>query len=221
MIVAFIMSITVLPAMLRLLNPPAEPHPLGYAFLSPVDRFLERNRIPVLVITLCTVLAASPLLYWLRFDFNPMDLRNPHVESVATYLDLKKDPEMSGQTIEVLEPSLAEADALAKKTQRLARGVEGDDLEQFRAGGSGRQACPHRRGGGNCSIPLSIRRRSSPLPRMRRRWRALRRPRIALHAVAAKAPDYGRGQGRRAAVEGACEPREGHARRCARKPKPR
>ncbi len=100
MIVAFIMSITVLPAMLRLLNPPAEPHPLGYAFLSPVDRFLERNRVPVLVVTLCTALAASPLLYWLHFDFNPMDLRNSNVKSVATYLDLKKDPEMSGQTIE-------------------------------------------------------------------------------------------------------------------------
>jgi predicted RND superfamily exporter protein len=115
MIVAFIMSITVLPAMLQLLNPPAEPHPLSYAFLSPVDRFLERNRMGVLVGTLCVVLAASPLLYWLRFDFNPMSLRNPHVESVATYLDLKKDPEMSGQTIEILQPSLAEADALARK----------------------------------------------------------------------------------------------------------
>ena len=70
MIVAFIMSITVLPAMLRLLNPPAEPHPLGYAFLSPVDRFLERNRVPVLVITLCTVLGglAAALLAALRFQ---------------------------------------------------------------------------------------------------------------------------------------------------------
>ena len=92
MIVAFVMSITVLPALLKLLNPPAERYPLGYAFLSPVDRFLERHRVSVLVITLCTVLAGLPLLYWLRFDFNPMDLRNPHVESVATYLDLKKDP---------------------------------------------------------------------------------------------------------------------------------
>ena len=70
MIVAFIMSITVLPAMLRLLNPPAEPHPLGYAFLSPVDRFLERNRVPVLVITLCAVSGglAAALLAALRFQ---------------------------------------------------------------------------------------------------------------------------------------------------------
>ncbi|MGO8953466.1 MAG: MMPL family transporter [Rhodomicrobium sp.] len=131
MIVAFVMSITVLPALLRLLNPPAEPQPLGYAFLSPADRFLERNRIRVLVITLCTVLAGLPLLYWLRFDFNPMDLRNPHVESVATYLDLRKDPAMSGQTAELLEPSLSTADATAKKIAALPEVAKAITLSSF------------------------------------------------------------------------------------------
>jgi hypothetical protein len=131
MIVAFIMSITVLPALLRLLNPPAEPYPLGYAFLSPLDRFLERHRVSVLVITLCTVLAGLPLLHWLRFDFNPMDLRNPNVESVATYLDLRKDPEASGQTIEVLEPSLSDADALAKKLAALPEVLRAMTLSSY------------------------------------------------------------------------------------------
>ncbi len=131
MIVAFVMSITVLPALLRLLNPPAEPRPLGYAFLSPADRFLERHRIRVLAITLCTVLAGLPLLSWVRFDFNPMDLRNPHVESVATYLDLRKDPEMSGETIAVLQPSLAAADELAKKIAALPEVAKTMTLSSF------------------------------------------------------------------------------------------
>ena len=131
MIVAFVMSITVLPALLRLFNPPAEPDPLGYAFLSPLDRFLERHRIAVLVLTVCTVLAGLPLLQWLHFDFNPMDLRNPHVEFVATYLDLKKDPEMSGQTIEILEPSLYHADAVAKKLSALTEVSRAMTLSSF------------------------------------------------------------------------------------------
>ena len=80
MLVAFFTSITVLPALLRLLNPPAEPHPLGYSFLAPLDRFLERHRIPVVVLTIFVIVAASPLLFSLRFDFNPMDLRNPKVD---------------------------------------------------------------------------------------------------------------------------------------------
>ena len=43
--------------------------------------------------TALAILGASPLLYWLRFDFNPMNLRNPNVESVATYMELEKDQE--------------------------------------------------------------------------------------------------------------------------------
>lgn len=131
MIVAFIASITVLPALLRLLNPPAEPHPLGYAFLTPVDDFLERNRNQVLVITLCTVLAGMPLLYWLRFDFNPMNLRSPKVESVSTYLDLKKDPETAGRTIEVIAPSVNAADNLANKLSALPEVARAMTLSSF------------------------------------------------------------------------------------------
>ena len=131
MLIAFITSITVLPALLSLLNPPAEPHPLGYAFLSPVDRFLERHRIGVLVGTLCVVIAGLPLLHWLRFDFNPMNLRSPNVESVSTYLDLKKDPETAGRTVEVLTPSAADAAALAAKLTVLPEVLRAMTLSSF------------------------------------------------------------------------------------------
>ncbi len=131
MIIAFATSITVLPALLRLLNPPAEPNPLGYAFLAPVDRFLERNRMGVLIGTLCVVIAGLPLLHWLRFDFNPMNLRSPNVESVSTYLDLKKAPETAGRTIEVLTPSVADADALAAKLSALPAVLRATTLSSF------------------------------------------------------------------------------------------
>jgi uncharacterized protein len=131
MLIAFITSITVLPALLRLLNPPAEPHPLGYGFLAPVDRFLERNRMGVLVGTLCVVLAGLPLLHWLRFDFNPMNLRSPKVESISTYLDLRKDPETAGRTMEALTPSVADADALAKKLSDIPEVARAMTLSTF------------------------------------------------------------------------------------------
>ncbi len=131
MLIAFVTSITVLPALLKLLNPPAEPHPLGYAALAPLDRFLERHRMAVLVATLCVVIAGLPLLYWLRFDFNPMNLRSPNVESVATYLDLRKDPESSGRTVEILAPSLDNANALAKKLSALPEVSQTITLSSF------------------------------------------------------------------------------------------
>src|SRR6202043_3752714 len=81
MLVAFTSSITVLPALLFLLNPPGEKEPVGYAFLAPVDHFLEKHRIAIIVGTLAVAIAGLPLLYFMKFDFNPMNLRDPKAES--------------------------------------------------------------------------------------------------------------------------------------------
>jgi uncharacterized protein len=119
MLIAFATSITLLPALLSRLDPPPEPAPLGYAALAPVDRFLERNRVPILIATGVLVAAGLPLLHWLRFDFNPINLRSPKVESVATYLDLTRNPNSGSNDIQVLEPSLAAADQVAVKLKAL------------------------------------------------------------------------------------------------------
>ena len=49
MIVAFLTSVTLIPALLMLLRPPGEPKEMGYKVLAPVDRFMERRRIPIIV----------------------------------------------------------------------------------------------------------------------------------------------------------------------------
>ena len=77
MIVAFLTSVTLIPALLMLLRPPGEPEEMGYKVLAPVDRFMERRRIPIIVGTGLAVAAGLPLLYWLQFDFNPLNLACP------------------------------------------------------------------------------------------------------------------------------------------------
>ena len=119
MLIAFFTSITLLPALLSRLKPPSEPSHLGYAVLAPVDSFLERHRMPILIGTLLVVAAGLPLLYHLQFDFNPMNLRSKTTELVATYLELKNDPESGVNDIQVLQPNLAQADALAAKLRAL------------------------------------------------------------------------------------------------------
>jgi hopanoid biosynthesis associated RND transporter like protein HpnN len=131
MLVAFLTSITLLPALLNKLKPRSEPHALGYAFLAPVDAFLERNRVPILIVTALVILGASPLLYWLRFDFNPMNLRNPKSESVATYLQLEKEQESGANDIVALEPSLAVADHVAAKLTTLPQVARVTTLSTF------------------------------------------------------------------------------------------
>jgi hopanoid biosynthesis associated RND transporter like protein HpnN len=118
MLVAFTTSITLLPALLDLLNPAGEKEPLGYAFLAPVDHFLEKHRIAIIVGTLVLVVAGLPLLYFLRFDFNPINLRSPKVESIATFLDLRKDPNTGANAINVMAPN---EDAARQVETRLAK----------------------------------------------------------------------------------------------------
>ncbi|MBV8133351.1 MAG: MMPL family transporter, partial [Alphaproteobacteria bacterium] len=119
MIIAFFTSITLLPALLMVLRPPGEPHPMGFAALAPVDWFLQRFRMPVIVTTILVVALASPLLLFLPFDFNPLHLRNPDVESVATFLELRKDPRAGANAIEVIAPNLNAADTAAKHLASL------------------------------------------------------------------------------------------------------
>lgn len=129
MLIAFIAAITVLPALLSILNPPGEAEPLGFAFLAPVDRFLERHRVGVVAATLAVAVLGLPLLYFLHFDFNPINLRSPKVESIATYLDLRRDPNTGTNAVEVIAPSAAAAkdvEARLAKVPEVSRTISID-----------------------------------------------------------------------------------------------
>ena len=121
MLIAFLTSITLLPALLSRLKPPSEPQQLGYTELAPVDGFLERHRMPILIVTLLTVAAGLPLLYWLRFDFNPMNLRSK--------TSSRSRPISSSRAIRKAAPTTswcwsrrsAAADAMAVKLRRCRK----------------------------------------------------------------------------------------------------
>jgi hopanoid biosynthesis associated RND transporter like protein HpnN len=131
MLVAFTSSITVLPAMLKLLNPPGEKEPVGYAFLAPLDRFLEDHRVVIIAGTLLVAVAGVPLLYFLRFDFNPINLRNPNVESIATFLDLRKDPNTGANAINVMTNSEADAKKIEARLEKVPEVLRVMSLESF------------------------------------------------------------------------------------------
>jgi hopanoid biosynthesis associated RND transporter like protein HpnN len=131
MLVAFLTSITVLPALLRLLNPPGEGDPVGYAFLAPVDYFLERHRVIIIVGTLLIAVAGLPLLYFLQFDFNPINLRSPRVESIATFLDLRKDPNTGANAINVMTNSEADAKKIEEKLAKVPEVLRTMSLDSF------------------------------------------------------------------------------------------
>jgi uncharacterized protein len=131
MLVAFLTSITTLPALLDLINPPGESEPVGYAFLAPVDHFLEKHRVVIIVGTLLVAIAGLPLLYFMKFDFNPINLRNKNAESIATFLDLRKDPNTGANAINVMTNSEADAKKIEAKLEKVPEVLRVMSLDSF------------------------------------------------------------------------------------------
>jgi len=119
MIIAFVTSITLLPALLTVLNPPNEPHSMGFAALAPVDHFVLHYRVPIVAGTLAVVLLGLPLLWFLPTDFNPTHLQSASAESVATFLELRKDPQTGASAIEVVSSDIMAANATARRLGSL------------------------------------------------------------------------------------------------------
>ena len=131
MLIAFVTTVTLLPALLTVLRPREEKAEIGLAALAPLDRFLERRRNWVVASTLAAAILASPLLLHLQFDFNPLDLRSPTTESVSTLLELMSDPVTSPNKIEILKSDLAEAVATGEKLRALPEVAEALTLQSF------------------------------------------------------------------------------------------
>jgi uncharacterized membrane protein YdfJ with MMPL/SSD domain len=130
MVVAYAASMTLLPALLRAFKPPPEPKPLGFAALAPADRFLHHHRIAVVATTLLAVLAGLPALVHLQFDFNPLSLRSPNSEAVATLLMLSKDPTFDIDAAQLLVPP-GDVAAVSKQVAGLSQVARVRSLESF------------------------------------------------------------------------------------------
>ncbi|WP_135470506.1 MMPL family transporter, partial [Crenalkalicoccus roseus] len=131
MLIAVFLSLTVLPALLALAGPEEEARPVGYAALRPLDRFLARRAGAVAAGILLLALAAAAALPALRFDTNPLNLRDPETEAVSTFRDLMADPETTPNTVQVLAPDLEAAAALAARLESLPEVADARTLADF------------------------------------------------------------------------------------------
>jgi len=131
MLIAYLASVTLLPALIVLLRPPGEPEPLGYAALAPLDRYMSRHRKGIIAGVALVVIGGLPLLNWLKFDFNPIDLQDPKTEAVATYHALARDPSSGVNDVQALAPNLRQADLLATKLKKLPEVADVRTLSDF------------------------------------------------------------------------------------------
>jgi hopanoid biosynthesis associated RND transporter like protein HpnN len=129
MIVAYVESLTLLPALIRIVKPPDEPKPLTLPALAPADAFLRRHRFLVVGATAIVVIAGLPSLTRLQFDFNPLDLRDRNSEPIATLLQLGEAA--TANTAEVLVPTEGEAADVAKRLGELPEVANTRTLASF------------------------------------------------------------------------------------------
>ena len=121
MIVALAANLTVLPALLAIMRVPKlkHLHPDGEDHVTAVEAFIARNRRAVIWGAALSVVASLVLLPKARFDFNPLNLKDPTTEAVAAFKALAADPDSSPYTIEVIAADVAAAQALAARLEKL------------------------------------------------------------------------------------------------------
>lgn len=119
MAIAFVLNLTLLPALLTITRPPAEREAIGFAWAAPLDAFVLTHRRKILIAALVLGVVGLGVATQLPFDFDPLNLKNPKSESVATMFDVMADPDSGTYAVEVLRPSLHDAEELVSEASKL------------------------------------------------------------------------------------------------------
>lgn len=122
MAVALGANLTVLPALLSVLGaPPRRRGGARWNPLAPLGPLIAARSGAILTLAALLVAGAALLAPQLRFDFDPLNLRDPTTEGVRTFRELLADPQTSPYTIDIVAASLDRAQALAGRLQPLAQ----------------------------------------------------------------------------------------------------
>ena len=119
MLIAFVCTITFLPAALTLCRPRAEAQEIGFAAGERLEKWLDRGRRPLLAGFAALGLMGALLLPRLSFDSDPLHTKDPSTEAMRTLSDLINSPVTSPYTADIMVPSQEQADLLAGKLAAL------------------------------------------------------------------------------------------------------
>jgi hopanoid biosynthesis associated RND transporter like protein HpnN len=122
MFVSFVVTVTVLPAMLAVFPLPRRPDPTGEPPPHPTRPLLdalERGRVPLRWVSALIAIACLVALPGAVFDYSPINLQDPAAESVAVLEELGASDRVAPSTIEIVEPDAAAAEDRARRLHAL------------------------------------------------------------------------------------------------------
>lgn len=125
-IIALIYNLTVLPATITLLNPDPGQYPPPPRWSGMITATIRRWRRSVLLVVLIGFIGGLALLPGLRFDFDPIKLKNPDSESVRTLNLLRDDIWATPDTISILaadQNSAAARASILEQSDKIRRAL--------------------------------------------------------------------------------------------------
>lgn len=131
MLAAFACTLIFLPAALTLMRPRPERGEIGFAGGDALERRLRRSRPFVLAMFGILGVLGLVLVARLDFDSDPLHTKDPSTEAMRTLTDLMGSPFTNPYTVDILRPSLAEAEALATRLRKLPLVVDALTLSSF------------------------------------------------------------------------------------------
>lgn len=118
MLISFMITVTMIPALQRFF-------PIRIKILSlsqPINKILDlprHSRKLVYGVTFIAILASILALPHIKFDYNLLNLNNPHAESVQTFQELLEDAEDSPWHINILVDDFLEIEQMARQLRDL------------------------------------------------------------------------------------------------------
>ncbi len=119
MLIAFLCTMTFLPAAISLFRPHGESAEVGFHWARPLDDAVRRHRTPLLAAFAMLGLLGLILLPRIGFDADPLHTKNPHTEAMQTLYDLGDSPLTNPFTIDILAADPAAAASLAERLKKL------------------------------------------------------------------------------------------------------
>lgn len=119
MFIALFANLTVLPALLTLLPIQPRMQPTNNFVSTHFSTLIQRHRRAIMYAAALAGLVGVVLAPQVRFDADPLNMKDPATESVATFLELLRDPQTTPYTIEVLTADLTTAKALTQRLEKL------------------------------------------------------------------------------------------------------
>ena len=118
--ISLLVTLVVLPALLSFIPMPAKLEPQSsHPFLATLAEKLATLTLhyakPISIATFLIAVISIVLVFKVKTDFNPINLRDPNTESVIAFKNLNKDPDTTPMTLTVLAAGEQKAKAIQQK----------------------------------------------------------------------------------------------------------